>query len=47
MRSKRIGIAKAQESAKDADLLLLLSDGVLPYPSVSGYKTSATRPQQD
>jgi len=35
---ERIGIAKAQESAKDADLLLLLSDGVLPYPSVSGYK---------
>lgn len=35
---EKIGIARAQASAKDADLLLLLSDGVLPYPSVPGNK---------
>jgi len=34
---ERIGVVRAQESAKDADLLLLLSDGAIPWPSVPAH----------
>lgn len=33
---ERIGIARAREHAEEADLLLLLCDGVTPVPDVSG-----------
>lgn len=32
---ERIGVARARESAKEADLLLLLSDGTVPWATVS------------